>query len=203
VRMSWPNPSMTRWLCGSRRTTTGDLRRIDVQPIVKCGLGFRGLGFSWVWKNSEGERTASVGARVEGDENEAYLHLDYRVDGAPMKQCIKLVASPCRFGGVRWLARCPSKGRSVAHLYIGSSGAYSRHAYGLKFDSQRECALDRSLRRREKALAKLKAKDPEFFRRPKGMHRRTFEQLSEAVFRENENFDRLAVARFGGAYSSL
>ncbi len=101
------------------------------------------------------------------------------------------------------MARLPphGTGRSVAHLYIRSSGAYSRHAYGLKFDSQHECPLDRSLHRRDKALSKLRAKDPEFFRRPKGMHRRTYERLSEAVFRENDNFDRLATARFGSAYS--
>ena len=141
--MSWPNPSMTRWLCHSRRTTTGDLRRINVQAVVKCGLSYRGLGFSWVWRNSEGEQTASISARVEGDENEVCLHLDYSLNGSPMKQRIKLEAVPCRFGGVRWLASCPSTGRNAAHLYIGSSGAYSRQAHGLRFDSQRECPLSR------------------------------------------------------------
>jgi len=118
----------------------------------------------------------SVGASVEGDEKDAYLHLDYRLDGCPMRQRIKLEALPCRFGGVRWLAIFSNTGRRVAYLYIGGSGAYSRQAYGFNFDSQRECPLDRSLRRRQKTLAKLKTDDPWFLPRPKGMHARTYER---------------------------
>ena len=71
-------------------------------------------------------------------------------------------------GGVRWLAICPNTGWRVAHLYIGRAGALSRHAYRLKFNSQRECPLDRSLRRRDKALAKLKADSPMDLRRAQG-----------------------------------
>jgi hypothetical protein len=66
-------------------------------------------------------------------------------------------ASPCRFGGVRWLAIRPNTGRRLANLCIGRSGGLSRRAYCLAFNSRRECAPDRSLRRRNKALAKLKA----------------------------------------------
>jgi hypothetical protein len=195
--MTWPNPSMTRWLMSSRRSTTGDLRRIVVKDIVKCGLDRRGAVFTWAWRTSDGKQTASIGARVEGDENEAYLHLDYRLNGAPIKQRVKLEALPCRFGGVRWLAFCPSTGCSVAHLYIGSSGVYSRHAYRLKFDSQRESPLDRSFRRRDKALKKLKSDSPLILSRPKGMHLRTYGRLLHEIERETQFFAADMRQRFG------
>jgi hypothetical protein len=120
---------------------------------------------------------ASIGVSVQGGEDGATLVPNYTLNGSPVTQRIRLAPSPCRFGGVRWLAIRPNTGRRVAHLYIGASGAFSRHAYRLAFDSQRECPLDRSLRRRDKALAKLKADDPMLFRRPKVMHSRTHERL--------------------------
>ncbi len=196
--MSWPHPSMTRWLMNSRRSTTGDLRRFGVHEIVAHGLTQRGAGFTWGWSR-DGEVQASIGASVQGDENHTVLALDYTLNGSAMRQQIRLAASPCRFGGVRWLAICPSTGRRVAHLYIGASGAFSRHAYRLAFNSQRECALHRSLRRRDKALAKLKSDDPEFLPRPRGMHARTYERLLNGVWREEDFFDAAAKARFGFA----
>ena len=193
--MTWPNPSMTRWLMNSRRSTTGDLRRFAVHEIAVHGLKLRGASFLWGW-SVDGETTASIGARVQSDGDAAILILDYKLNGSPVTQRIRLASSPCRFGGVRWLAICPNTGRRVAHLYIGASGAFSRHAYGLAFNSQRECALDRSLRRRDKALAKLKADDPMLFRRPKGMHSRTYERLMQEVFQEEEFLDVAILARF-------
>ncbi len=194
--MTWPNPSMTRWLMNSRRTTTGDLRRFSVHKIAAHGLKLRGASFLWGWSR-DGEMQASIGASVQGGEYDATLVLNYKLNGSPMTQRIRLAASPCRFGGVRWLAICPNTGRRVAHLYIGASGAFSRHAYGLAFNSQRECPLDRSLRRRDKALAKLKADSPMDMRRPKGMHVRTYGRFLHEVIKEEEFFAVAMQARFG------
>jgi hypothetical protein len=194
--MTWPNPSMTRWLMNGRRSTTGDLRRFAVHEIAAYGLKLRGASFGWYWSR-EGEVQASIGASVQGGEDCATLVLNYTLNGAPVTQRIRLAASPCRFGGVRWLAICPNTGRRVAHLYIGASGAFSRHAFGLAFNSQRECPLDRSLRRRDKALAKLKSDDPMLLRRPMGMHSRTYEKLMQEVFQEEQFFDVAVQARFG------
>jgi hypothetical protein len=180
----------------SRRSTTGDLRRFAVHEIAAYGLKLRGAGFSWHWSR-DGEVRASIGASVQGGEDGATLILNYTLNGSPVTQRIRLAPSPCRFGGVRWLAICPNTGRRVAHLYIGGSGAFSRHAYGLTFDSQRECPLDRSLRRRGKALAKLKTDDPMLLPRPKGMHAETYERLLKEVWREERFFDVAILARFG------
>jgi hypothetical protein len=122
--MTWPNPSMTRWLLNSRRSTTGDLRRIPVHEIAVHGLTLGGTSFGWQW-NRHNEVTASIGARVQGGERDALLTLDFALNGSPMTQCIRLEASPCRFGGVRWLALCPNTGRRVAHLYRTARRALS------------------------------------------------------------------------------
>jgi hypothetical protein len=180
----------------SRRSTTGDLRRFAVHEIAAHGLKWRGASFGWQWSR-EGKTQASIGASVQGGEYGATLILNYTLNGSPVTQRIRLAPSPCRFGGVRWLAICPKTGRRVAHLYIGPSGALSRHAYRLAFNSQRECPLDRSLRRRDKALAKLNADSPMGWGRPKGMHSRTYERLMQEVFQEEEFFDVAIQARFG------
>jgi hypothetical protein len=116
----------------------------------------RGASFGWHWSR-EGEVQASTGASVQGSEDGATSVLDYTLNGSPVMQRIRLAASRCRFGGVRWLAVCPNTARRGAHLYIGRAGALSRHAYRLAFNSQRECPLNRSFRRRDKALAKPKS----------------------------------------------
>ena len=83
-----------------------------------------------------------------------------------------------------------------ASLYRGA-GALSRHAYRLKYDSQRECPLYRSMRRRDKALAKLKGRDPMVLPRPKGMHASTYEKLVGDIGQEEMLMEALAKARFG------
>jgi hypothetical protein len=77
------------------------------------------------------------------------------------------------------------------------SGALSRHAYRLKFNSQREGPLDRSLRRRDKAIAKLKADGPMASQRPRGMHLQSYERLMRDIAKEEEFFAVLARVRFG------
>lgn len=190
---------MTRWLTNGRRSTTDDLRRFSVHQIARHGLKVAGARFIWRWPR-DGEPVASIGARVKGDAESAELLLEYKLNGEPIAQRIRLLSSPCQFGGARWFGICPSTGRRVAHLYIGPSGALSRHAYRLAFDSSRECAVDRSLRRRNKALAKLKSDDPQLPLKPKGMHWHTYERTVEAVYNEVETFDRLMLARFGANF---
>jgi hypothetical protein len=182
----------------SRRSTTGDLRRFAVHEIAAYGLKLRGASFLWGW-SGDGKMQASIGASVQGGEDGATLVLNYTLNGSPVTQRMRLAASPCRFGGVRWLAICPNNGRRVAHLYIGASGAFSRQAYRLAFNSQRECPLDRSLRRRDKALAKLNADSPMGWGRPKGMHSQTYERLMQEVFQEEEFFEVAIRQRFGFA----
>jgi len=187
---------MTRWLLNSRRSTTGDLLRFSVHEIAVRGLNLRGEGFGWHWSR-EGKVAASIAASVQGDVDDATLVLNYALNGSPMTQRIRPEASPCRFGGLRWLALCPNTGRRVAYLYIGRAGVLSRHACRLKFNSQREGPLDRSLRRRDKALAKLKADSPMAVRKPKGMHFQTYERLMREIIKEEEFFAVSMQAKFG------
>jgi hypothetical protein len=50
----------------SRRSTTGDLRRIPVHEIAVYGLALGGANFGWQWQRQD-EVAASIGARVQGD----------------------------------------------------------------------------------------------------------------------------------------
>jgi hypothetical protein len=196
--MSWPNPSTTRWSANARRPTTCDLRRLPVHRLALHGLALAGAPFSWQWTR-DGERVAWIDARVMRDEAGADLMLNYRLNGEPMRDCIRLEWTPCRFGGARWFALCPKTGRRVAFLYLGLAGALSRPAYGLAFDSQRESPLDRSLRRRDKALARMKSDSPLKLARPKGMHRRTYGRALFAVMAEEDRFYEALKVRLGVA----
>ena len=118
--MTWPNPSMTRWLMNSRRSTTGDLRRFAVHEIAAYGLKLRGASFGWQW-SQDGEVQASIGASVQGGEDGATLVLNYTLNCSPVTQRIRLAASPCRWR--RALARhLPKHGaarRASLHRGVG------------------------------------------------------------------------------------
>jgi hypothetical protein len=194
--MVWPNPSMTRWLVNDRRATTGDLRRIPIQQIVIHGLKIGGASFGWQWWQRD-KVTGSISARVHVDEGKTTLVLSYVLNGASVTQFIRLDTSPCRFGGVRWFAFCPETGRRVGHLYIGGRGALSRHAYHLAFNSQREGAVDRMFRRRDKLFDRLKSSDPDMPLRPKGMHRKTYNRHLEGLWKEEKLFEDIMQAKYG------
>ena len=95
----------------SPRSTTGDWRRFAVHEIAAHGVKLRGVSFGWHWSR-EGKTQASIGASVQGGEDGATLVLNYMLNGSPVAQRIRLGSSPCRFGGVRWLALRKTGGRA-------------------------------------------------------------------------------------------
>jgi hypothetical protein len=87
---------------------------------------------------------------------------------------------------LRWWFQCPRTGRRVAKLCLPLGGwqFWSRRAYDLAYQSQREQRHDRALRALQSIRASLGG--PEYTNlllpfpaRPKGMWRRTYELLVE------------------------
>ncbi len=67
----------------------------------------------------------------------------------------------------------------MAVLY-GGKYFWCRHCYGLAYSSQREGIPDRMMRKARKIRERLKASDNltmPIWRRPKGMHQKTFDRL--------------------------
>ncbi len=76
-------------------------------------------------------------------------------------------------GGKRPWFLCPGCGRRVAKLYVESL-FQCRHCLQLAYQSQREGHLDRLLRRKDKIRKRLGWEDGTEYRKPKGMHRKTY-----------------------------
>jgi hypothetical protein len=105
-------------------------------------------------------------------------------------ESVGITRLPCRYGGVRPYFLCPGVvngkacGRRVSKLYGPGRYFLCRHCYRLAYSSQSEGAFDRALRRTNTIRKKLGG-DPglasPFPERPKGMWRRTYEQLQEQV----------------------
>lgn len=102
----------------------------------------------WSWGAA-----GSVAFRV--DLEAGCLLLAYVWAGVETSERIALTPTPCNFGGFRWWARCPACDRRIAILY-GVRGAFRcRRCLGLVYESTRESAGDRALRKSRKIRARL------------------------------------------------
>jgi hypothetical protein len=171
-----------------------DSHSIDVRDFHRKGLlnSFAGI---WQWKNTEtGEVLSSIGFRADGDS----VHLHYSADDDPVSETISLTHTRCNFGATRPWFRCPRCTSRVAVLYLRHKRFLCRHCHPVAYRSQSQDAIGRSWIRQSKAEARL----GEDWRRPKGMHHRTYERLLSIVFdyrnwREAE-IERSLVSAFRG-----
>jgi len=176
---------------GSGRDTVEACRSIDVNRLHKAGCLRPGWWGGWQWTR-DGEKVASITLRVEADR----LHLSYRVrmgggDWEDVEETVRIVSAPCRFGGARPYFICPGVvngiacGRRVAKLHGLGRYFLCRSCYRLAHGSQSESGWDRALRRANKIRQRLGG-DPgmaaSFPKKPKGMHRRTYDRLKKEVY---------------------
>lgn len=114
-----------------------------------------------------------IGAMSDGTG----LLLTYTLDGKSMQQRIKVLNTPCTYGGARpWFA-CPTCGARVAILYMRLGRFQCRACARVAYRSQSEDECGRSWLRQQKAEAQLRGR----WKRPKGMHRATYERLQGVV----------------------
>ena len=163
------------------KSTTSDMRALDVRRLQRDGLLTPGRAFGWNWSRN-GETIASIQMRTE--EDRVILNYRSRSNGdewKAMEYPVRLEWTDCTLGGQRAWFLCPAQGcgRRVAILYGGSVFA-CRHCHKLNYQCQRETNDDRAARRADKIRERLKW-DAGILngngRKPKGMHWRTFERL--------------------------
>jgi hypothetical protein len=176
---------------GWGRGTVEASRSIDVNRLHREGCLRAGWAGGWQWTR-DGERVAFINLRAEADR----LHLSYRVrigggEWEDVPETVRIVRTPCRFGGARPYFICPGVvngiacGRRVAQLHGPGRYFLCRHCYRLANASQREGEGDRALRRANQIRQRLGGQTgltAPFPERPKGMWRRTYDRLREQVF---------------------
>jgi len=182
------------WGSGKRwhsKAVTADYRRIDVLWMKRQGYLRANAGGTLTWSR-HGEKIASTGYQSTG--HSLRLIYRYRYDGEDWQDvdmAVQLSWSPCRFGGERPYFICPAIGcgKRVQHLYGGSRYYVCRHCLNLAYQCQKEELLDRAARRADKLREKLECEPGILngapYRKPKGMHWRTYQRLcwQEAYFR--------------------
>ncbi len=132
-----------------------------------------------------------MGFRMEGNQLALdYRHRSYGGEWEDVKESVKVVRNPCRFGGTRPYFICPGVvnntvcGRRVVMLYACSNYYFCRHCYRLKYTSQYENLWDRAMTRANKIRERLGGDwgmDELLPPRPKGMWTRTYERLCNEV----------------------
>jgi hypothetical protein len=157
-----------------------------------------GNSFTWNW-NRGGEPTGSIGVRVFGADS---LRLQYSIVGNDDKrrdasQTIRIAQTPCNYGKTRPWFVCPICDRRAGLLYMRAGRFACRRCQRVSYVSQSCDALDRMWRKQ----AKIETRLGDNWTRPKGMRRRTYDGLVDALVdcedRRNEAFCAMAVRMFG------
>ncbi len=160
------------------RETTADYRRLDVRELHRAGVLTPGWRGGWRWM-----RRGETRAEINIEAHELAMVLRYNAtSGGERKSydyAVGLSWTGCNYGGRRPWFLCPCCGRRVAILY-GGAMFVCRRCRGLAYESQRETAGDRAIRRADAIRDRLKWEpgilNPDGYK-PRGMRWRTFWQL--------------------------
>jgi hypothetical protein len=168
------------------------LKRVDVRLWARRGYFNDELtrSFSWSWTRG-GEPSGSIS--VTTSTREAVL--DYRVQPVGCEEWqakrdrARMSTTSCRFGGVRHRFHCPTCGRRCEVLYLRFGRFACRKCNRVAYTSQRGDALDRLTHK----LHKLRDRIDDG--RPRGMHRKTWEQVIEKMCDIEMQADSLLATR--------
>jgi len=167
----------------STKSTTDEMRRLDVRRWAREGMLQPGYVGGWQW-SVNGRQIASIRMRAEADR--VILTYRHRSGGGNWKSeeyPVYLSRTSCHLGGSRAWFICPARGcgRRVAILYGGRIFA-CRRCHQLAYDSTREDAGGRATRRADFIRIRL-GWEPGILNgdgpKPKWMRWRTFERLVE------------------------
>lgn len=145
---------MTRGRSAFRIPVEDSLRLDLAEPATRAAMPPDCIASgTWSWSLQD-RVTAQIGYAwtPPGAPGGPAFTLRYARGGEPITQYVRLVTSRPNYGGVRWWFVCPlleARGvvRRVRALYLppGAKRWGSRHAYGLTYQSQRDCGLERAL----------------------------------------------------------
>ncbi len=173
---------------GSGRTywaskdTTDECKGLDVRRLHRNGWLRPGRYCSVHWKRGD-KPTGDI--HVVAGNGYVELVYRYRRNGDPwqdVRERVQLTYTRCNYGGERPWFLCPECGRRVAILYGPGRLFLCRHCYNLAYESQRENAKDRALRRAQDIRRRLGGSASmfdSFPEKPKGMHWDTYMRLHD------------------------
>ena len=169
---------------GGPRPTTDTRISVDIRELFRHIGGNTGGRAMYRWNRGGGEAPVATLFALASPVLVKVTH----VGGAMPEETLDVGYTPCRYGGRRAWFLCTKLGcgKRVAILYQHPRGFRCRHCCGLDYQSHRERAYDRTLRRSRRLRARAGGGVNVvnlFPPRPKGMHWATYERLlrSEAA----------------------
>lgn len=185
------------------------MQRLNVDKLHKSGALQAGNFGTWQWS-----RDGEVYARVSWRAEKAALVLDfgftpYGGETRQISQHIPLVRQPCHFGNFRLYFICPAYrggracNRRAVNLYFRGGYFLCRQCQRVAYASQSEDALVRILRAANRHREAIGAQHGvgQFARKPKGMHRATYQRHIDAIFAADDLAERVFEAFAKGRYS--
>ena len=189
-------PGSGDWYRWDTTSKMEDCRRLDIRQLRQKRCLRPGMYYSWHWSRGD-EPSGDI--RIEVRDSCTILRYRYREAGGEwmdIEEFVSIAWTPCNYGGSRPWFICPRCGRRVCVLVGAGPRFLCRHCYCLRYASQCETRVDRMQRKVRKIRARLGG---EGWRKPKGMHEKTFkrlrEKLRDAEMEENEAF-LVRLARF-------
>ncbi len=192
---------MFRW---NTRSTTISQNRIDIRWLKKQNYLHPGCSGSLSW-SSRGKKTGSIHFEIE--KNRMVLKYNSRrspeSDWEEVKQNIFFDNTPCNFGGFRKWFHCPKCYKRVAILYGAGKYFFCRHCYNLTYDSCNSSSIQRIFDKASKLRERLGGDigNNEFIAdKPKGMHRKTYNQIRDEIERFEDMGNKCMKEKWGFSF---
>lgn len=187
---------MGGWGSGGWNSTNRPLREqttpLDVLKVWRAGGLQPGKSLHWTWTFPSGH-VSHVNQLGLGDNTGIQLHFHYcRPCGgtSEVRQTITVQWSSCRLGGGRPWWTCPHC-QSRRGVVYGWRGRFAcRECHQIRYASQHENHVCRRLRRAEKLRLRLGGDQRlgSITTRPRGMHHRTFQNLTGQIYQAESEF---------------
>lgn len=156
-----------------------DIRKLARAGYFRAGVFARGR-WQWTWSHS-GEPSGNVGIESTYEQVRlTYTWTPYGSEPQSFDYPVRVVRTPCRYGGTRPWFQCPRCWDRRAVLYgVASDGKFGcRRCMRLAYASEAEDATGRLWRKQRGLEAKLGKN----WARPKGMHQSTHKQILERIW---------------------
>ncbi|WP_291201645.1 hypothetical protein [Hyphomonas sp.] len=180
-----------------RRTVEGQYR-LDASDLKRRGLTRNGSVSHLYWKGSDTAPGPSL--KVVGGENAITLSYAWRRGDdlwQKHEERVGLHHHARQFGGCETYFLCPKCARTVKRLYGGGVRYLCRTCHGLVHASTQERPGSRATRKNQKLRRRLGVEiglGDWIGPKPKGMHRKTFEEISARIHAaESEVYDDMLV----------
>ena len=186
------------WYRWDKKTTTDQVKRIDIRFMKKQGLLKPNMAGTLHW-SVRSEPSGSIRYTCYID----YLQLSFRHrnrggEWQPVEQHIPFDRTACNFGGERLWFLCPNCSKRVGLLYGVGKLFLCRHCYELPYSSQNSGHMDNLIEQKHRLGERIfeHYEYGEGWGKKKGMHWSTFNRLHTKYERYEQQWCKGILQRF-------